>query len=293
MGDNEKAIIRTLIYSNMFLFPLTYEELYFYLHADKSIKRSIFNLSLKKTKTKLIFKDGLYALPSAEKHIRNRVKLRLENERKYKIALSMAGALSHIPTVCFIGITGSLAVKNAKQNDDIDFIVIAENKTLFATRMICLLLLQLYGKRRKKDEENPKDKICLNLMMTKNGMGEFATRKNIYIAREIAQIEPLFNRENTYSELLKQNMWITTYMPNAHIKRKIPIKRSKTHFIGIFSMVEFICKKLQLSIMLRGKKSKKNVDDFLAFYPHHREELIIKRYIESISFYSKYYNTNL
>ncbi|MBI5044985.1 MAG: hypothetical protein HZC02_03600 [Candidatus Levybacteria bacterium] len=287
MGDSEKAILRTLIYSDCFSSPLSYEELYIYFHGSKKITKRVFERSLKDVEEFILAEKGLYTLRGSRVNIEKRLMLASENERKNRIALSMARLLSSIPTIQFIGVTGSLAVKNASAADDIDFFIITKNHALYITRLLSLFLLQLWGRRRKKIESNPKDKICINMFVTMRGIASLGNEKNIYKAREIAQIKPLFDRDNTYEQLLKQNKWVYTFLPN-FFPKTTPYTKKSSSVSNIVMFFEIPARALQVRKFKFGKKSME--DDKLIFYPKSRNKSIQQCFLKRLLFYSKYYS---
>lgn len=137
-----------------------------------------------------------------------------ETPRKLKIARKAAGILSILPTVRLIGISGSLAMENAKKDDDIDLFIITANGTLWITRLLALLVLKFAKlKVRRFGDEGVKDKLCLNLWVDEDNMG-FSQRADIYTAHEVAQTKVLFEREETYRKFIEVNKWVGEFFPN-------------------------------------------------------------------------------
>jgi hypothetical protein len=104
---------------------------------------------------------------------------------------------------------------DADKEDDIDFFIITKKDTLFKTRLLVLLALQLLGLRRKRLEKNPADKICVNFLIDETKLSFSKDKRDIYTAHEILQIKPLFFRDNIYSRFLKANTWVYNFLPNA------------------------------------------------------------------------------
>ena len=70
--------------------------------------------------------------------IKSRSQLQREkySESKLQIAKRASKLISKVPTVLFVGITGSLAMMNADKDSDIDLIIITKRNTLWTTRML-------------------------------------------------------------------------------------------------------------------------------------------------------------
>ncbi|MBI2025832.1 MAG: hypothetical protein HYT06_00450, partial [Candidatus Levybacteria bacterium] len=191
--------------------------------------------------------------------------------------------LSFIPTVEFIGISGSLAMKNAREDEDIDIFVICKNNLTWLTRLLMVLLLSFLGVYRKKNDLNIKDKICLNLIIGKSKIGFTKKRQNLYIAHEIVQLMPIFSKENCYFDFLNKNKWIINFFPNyreringykIHFNRTQSFKLRFLVNIFFFLKIEKLAKFLQLSYMKKDITKEIIADNFLAFHPQNVQEKV-------------------
>ncbi len=165
-------------------------------------------------------------------------KTRLQREKysqkKLKIAKKSATLLSKIPTVLFVGVTGSLAMMNADKNSDIDLLIITRKNTLWTTRALVYGLLRVMCYQlRKPEQKNEKDKLCLNMWLDETSLVWEKKDRNIYTAHEIAQIVPLINKSNIYEKFLFENKWILNYWPNAVTEQSIKyaVNRNNTNIL--------------------------------------------------------------
>lgn len=214
-SPEEEAILITLLYSAIFSFPLTRDELWKYLISKKKIDKNTFEQCLTLLKPHVTQQEGYVCMQGEERTIQQRIANIKEVARKQKIAEKASAILSRIPTVLFIGVSGGLAAKNVSPQDDIDFFIITQQNTMYSTRFIVLLLLQMHGLRRTRNGQHTANKICTNLFIDASELAWAVSKHDVYTAREIAQIQPLFDRENIYQKFLKQNAWVTTFLPNA------------------------------------------------------------------------------
>ncbi len=137
-------------------------------------------------------------------------------EKKKAIAVNAARTLSFIPSILFIGITGSLAMNNAKRESDIDLLIITRSGTLWPTRFISVVLLLLFGfKLRRAGNRDEADKLCLNMWLDETRLDLPQMPRNAYTAHEIAQTVPLINRDYVHERWVTLNKWIFDYWPNA------------------------------------------------------------------------------
>jgi hypothetical protein len=274
-GDARTAILRTLIYSDIFGFPQTKEEIWEYLISGDRISRSAFEGALNKLKGEVIQLEGYYALAGRGEYIKKRISNNKYVHRKMKIAKKAAFLLAAIPTILFIGISGGLAIGDAEKRDDIDFFIITKKNTIFKTRLFILILLQAMGLRRKRLDKKPEDKVCVNFLIDETKLSFPSERKDIYTAREILQIKPLFDRENTYLKFLMMNKWIKNFLPNANIANNPKtnlVRESHLHayfwlLIGLLP-IEKICRMLQKKVMEQHLGNETVTNHVLIFNPN-------------------------
>lgn len=149
------------------------------------------------------------------------------NESKLKIAKKAARALSLVSSVSFVGITGSLAMRNAKPESDIDLMVITKTGTLWSTRLLVYAVLFISKlKVRQPRDPNERDQLCLNVWFDES-MLVWIGPQNAYTAHEIAQVVPLFVRGDIYMRWIDANRWIFDFWPHS-----LDIKQSQHEELG-------------------------------------------------------------
>lgn len=284
MALTDYAILKTLAYSDIFDFPLTKEEIWKFLISDKSIQRRLFEDSLKDLVGKQVSsKYGYFFLMGREKIAEKRKTNLQEVEKKLQIARRAVSYLSHIPSVLFIGLSGGLAMNDADSSDDVDLFIITKKNKLFQTRFWILMILQTVGLRRTKKDKNPKDKICVNFLIDETKLSFPVEKRDIYIAHEIAQIKPLFEREEIYKKFLKTNTWIKKFLPNIvtqnlgkEIKRESKFNKITSSIISTLPL-ETVLRTLQLAYMRNPKNKEMITNSSLVFHPNDYRVQILKQ----------------
>ncbi len=216
----KQAILKTFIYADLFDFPLTRDEIWqrlIWKRGPKRLRKEDFDIALERIeKEKRIEKDsGLYFLLGRTKIVRIRKKRGVEAIRKFKIAKKIAKILKVIPTIKFVGLTGSVAAKNAERIDDIDLFIISSSGWLWTTRFFTTLLLSILGVRRKPGEKKSQNKICLNMFLDEDHLDVFVKDKDLFLAYEIYQLKLLWQRGNIYQKFIRANLWVKDFLPNA------------------------------------------------------------------------------
>jgi len=277
MKQAEQAILTTIAYSDIFAFPLTKEELWSYLLSDRQIERSVFDDALKSLASQITYQSGYYALDGQAALIKKRLTNTKEVKRKMTLAKRAAYYLSFIPTIHFIGISGSLAMGNVSTVDDIDFFIITKRNTLFMSRLWIQAILELLGLRRKRLEEDPFDKICVNLLIDETKIAWPKDKHDVYTAHEIMQIKPLFERQHMYERFITKNAWVKQFAPNA-FEKKVTILGSswKQNYVTLNAIsalltlkpFEFLLRVMQKRIMSRHQTTEIITKRVLAFHPN-------------------------
>ncbi|HVA96547.1 MAG TPA: hypothetical protein VND99_02740 [Candidatus Acidoferrales bacterium] len=299
MGNNsglkltpaEEAILTTILYSDIFSFPLTEDELRRFLISRKKISRSEFEVGLKKVQAYVLYKEGYYCLKKREKIIDFRIKNLSEVAKKRERALFVAEKLAQIPSILFIGISGGLAAGNVSEKDDIDLVIIVKKDTLFVSRLLILGLLELLGVRRFRNQKNTANTICVNLLFDETVLSWFGRTPDVYTAREISQIVPLFKKDEIYQKFLLANIWIKEFLPNfvsssnklTFLKMWRTKKKNNSDYLlhgndsNVIKLIGWIMvnpisesffRKLQISWMKRHQTKEVITEHILAFHPN-------------------------
>jgi len=227
--ETASAIIRTIIYSDIFDYPLTLEEIVKFLVGESEVGMGVVLNSLTKiiADSKQIYTDGEFYFLKGRKEIIELRKRRMGwSEKKWKIARGTAKKLKVIPMIKMVGITGALAMKNCKETDDIDLMVITVADRLWLTRLILYVLAPILGIRRRKPKEREvEDKICFNLFLEESSLQ--IQPENLFFAHEICQVKPIFWKDNIYEKFLWENQWVSNFLPNAKNSLKFKVQSSK------------------------------------------------------------------
>ena len=292
MRSAEKAIVKTLVYSDIFEFPLSYDELWRFLISKKPVSKKSFNKTLNNKSQEFKVKKGWYYLPKRESLIKTRLQRIKESKKKIEYAKRIASYVSFIPTVCLIGISGALSMENSDSQDDIDLFVITKANTIFLTRFVLILILQAFGVRRNRAAQYAANKVCLNMLIDESAMAFPVARKDLYTAHEIAQMKPLFERNNTYQKFLGANLWVKEFLPNHSQKNAevsvVPRSVLRSSAL-VLSALEFFAKKLQLWYMKRHITNETITNRMLAFHPLDYKKIVFKEYKERLRKYKLSY----
>ncbi|MEK7597724.1 MAG: hypothetical protein AAB441_03725 [Patescibacteria group bacterium] len=281
-----KEILKTIKYFSFFAYHPTLDEIYTFL-------------SVKIDKNKLKYTPPQYSIGGKKLNIKYQIsKKKLKNWR-FKIYTKL---LSLAPQIKLVGLSGSISMMNAGEDDDIDLFIITAKNRLFTGRLIALVLAQILGLRRSRDSAKQffhKNKVCLNLFFDESNLKVPKFKQTEFVGHEVLQMKPIIVKGNVYEKFLSVNDWVFKLFPNATpvipakagIQAKysfynviidwIPSYEGMTHLFGTWNLgfrisnkIESILKNLQLTLINRHRTTEIITPTQLWFHPDDFEKKI-------------------
>ena len=160
-------------------------------------------------------RSKVQSLKSKVSKISGTIRKSRETKRKLEKAKLFIWLFAWVPWVRLIGISGSVAMRNAEAGDDIDIFTICAENRMFLVRIIGLLILTIIGLRRKREVLHAPDKVCLNLFFSESDLGISPEKQSEYTAHEVLQMKPVVAKRGSYRHFLHANGWVLHYFPNA------------------------------------------------------------------------------
>lgn len=256
-----------LVYHDIFNYPLTFEELSFWQIGSPG-KRS---LSVEKT-------GIFYHLPGKSFTVLGRTINAQVCERKWQIAQKASSVLAKIPTISFVGVTGALSMGSAKNEDDIDLLVVTAVDSLWITRLVSYFLLRFYKfKVRRAGDARKTDALCLNLWLDEKNLS-LAGRRDIYTAHEFLQIQPLIDKKGIFKQLLVQNPWVWEYFPYAKkVKNLSANEKTRSGFYPwVLRQLNFFAYLAQIFYMRKKRTSEAVSRGYAFFHPTSWQTAVLK-----------------
>src|SRR3989344_7542350 len=155
MNDLRNSIFATILYYDVFNFPLTLAEVYKYLINPKRLRLNLnqerFNLKIgavdiiveldNMAKVGLIgHKNGFYFLHGQEDLYEKRIQKDKLANKKWKKFLAIAKYLQLAPYLRAVFASGSLAVNNPEPKSDFDVFVVIRSGRLYTGRLFLWLI---------------------------------------------------------------------------------------------------------------------------------------------------------
>jgi len=277
MDSNKREVLSTLAYYDIFEYPLKIAEI------EKYLPKKISSIQLQKSlKSKAIGHQRDYFFLKGREYIVDQRKKREEiSMKKLQKAQKLVKFLSKIPTIQYVGISGSLAMYNAKKNDDIDLFIITSTNRLWTSRLLVNGILVLLGKLRRFGSKTNQDSFCTNMWIDMDHLSFSQARKNIYTAHEIVQLITLCNKNYTYQQFLIANDWIKHLLPSINISvSNISNRKAKKG-----NVIELVAKNLQLWYMKKHQTTEIVTEGFVAFHPDDYTKKILYEWQKRIKKY--------
>lgn len=247
----EANIKKTLAYSAVFKYPLSYFQLTTYLMSKKEYNYLFFNKQLRrllKSKHISVEKERFFTPGNKPVSWHNRAKVSHDTIEKTRQNLQVLG---RIPWVKMVAITGSVAAYNGDKDSDVDIFIISQINRLWITRLFTYVFLKILNLYPKTDGET--GKICANLYMSEENLAWPKEKRSVYVAQDIVRMQPIFHKDNVYFRFMSANKWINDYMPNFKIElneKTKPWVKGNSYAVNI---LENLLMKVQIAYMKKHK----------------------------------------
>lgn len=199
----QRAILLTVLYSDLFDYPLTEDELHRYLVApypgEAAFGRALEGL----LGSHLTRAEEFFTLAGREQIVKVRRQRQQTGDERWALATRYARWLTHVPFVRMVAVCGSQAAGNARSDADVDFFLVTEPRRLW-TAQVCSMLLRRVASLLSV-------RVCPNYFLTLDSLE--VEPHNLYHAREVAQAVPLWG-DATHLRFLGANRWIEQLLPN-------------------------------------------------------------------------------
>jgi hypothetical protein len=203
-SDLSQAIIKALLYSDIFHYPLTAEEIFSRLNIPCNNAVVLTDELRQLVSGQLVYQFGeFYSL-------HNDVALAARRSAGNKLAkdimpraLRRSRLIFMFPFVRAVMISGSLSKDFLDKNGDIDFFIVTAPGKVWLTRGILALFqrLALFNSHRY---------FCVNYYISHDRLE--LDEKNIFTATELITLKPMFGYEY-YQKLVESNTWASGYYP--------------------------------------------------------------------------------
>jgi hypothetical protein len=201
----EEKIILTLMYFDIFNYPLKVDEIIRFLGTNHITEDDIRNELVMLRRKRFVYQfDNLFTLQNNEANVTRRLRGNVRAKKYLPVAMRKARLIAKFPFVRGVLASGSLAKGYMDQNSDLDFFIITEPKRLWITRMLLVMYKRIFLFNSHK-------LFCVNYFIDADHLE--LEEKNLFTATELATAIPLYGRQY-YRKLHDNNAWVSTAFPN-------------------------------------------------------------------------------
>jgi hypothetical protein len=204
MTELSKNILRILIYSDVFGYPLKQQEIFRRL-AFNGMSENEFGKELDQLVSSAFISkiDGYYLIENRVELVKKRIEANNKAINLLPKARKNAKLISAFPFVRAVFLSGSISKGDADKKADIDYFIITSTGRLWITRS----LLTIY---KKIFLLNSYRYFCLNYFIDQNDYR--IEDKNIFTATELISLIPLYGTEE-FRKFIDANQWVFSFYP--------------------------------------------------------------------------------
>ncbi len=201
------AILQTLLYADIFDFPLSLPEIHRYLvGVPASLSDVARALNSRSPLTDYVeTRDGFFTLAGRGHLVELRRARTFTAQRLWPKAILYGQHMAALPFVRMVAVTGALALDNVDDDDDIDYLIVTEPGRLWLCRGLVILLVRWAAQRG--------DVLCPNFFLSTAVLA--LPEHNLFTAHEVTQMVPIAGLD-VYHTIRRLNAWTNRFLPNAH-----------------------------------------------------------------------------
>ena len=301
MRNLTSQALLTLSYTDQFSFPLSSDEVYQRLIKMRATKPQVKQALQQLLTNKLVNRQSqFYHLYKSSDLKKTRTLRAKYSATKWAETKEFVRLVNWLPGLKAIFVTGSLAMDNAKKDDDLDFMLVTSKNTLWLIRPLVTLLALWRGKARLR-HLHASNSWCLNMWLTEQSLQLPRQNRNLYTAYEVCQATCIWDQADIQAKFLQENKWVKNYLPNYYEQKNskliTPNQKLKLRSQKIFIVHCALCIVNTLVFLLQRSYmawhlSNEQVDLQRAFFhPRKTKQLVMKRLRKSIAGLNDYMNS--
>jgi hypothetical protein len=202
----EAAILRTILYADVFDYPLTTAEIHRYLSSEAETLGSV-QAALAASDWlggRLSRLGDLYTLTGREALADLRAARAEASARSWPRARRCGRLLAHLPFVRMAAVTGALAMNNVPDGDDVDLILVTAPGRVWLARAFAIAVVRAAKLFNMT--------LCPNYLLAETRLQQ--DQRDLFVAHELAQMIPLAGSD-VYWRMRAANGWAANFLPNA------------------------------------------------------------------------------
>jgi len=202
-------VLRTLLYADMFHYPLSRAELTRGLIGGaldtSEVDGRLAGSTLLRAHVREV--DGLLCMAGSESFVPARIEAARQADALLAKHRGILDVISSLPFVRGAAFSGGTAFKNSPEDLDIDMLVVSERGRTSLTFLSIVVAMRLIGAR---------DAVCVNYLLDEDKLA-LGEPHDFYTAHQLAHIVPFFG-EHHFARAHAVNAWLLEHLPNARLR---------------------------------------------------------------------------
>lgn len=198
----EKALIRAILYFDIFNYPITAEEARAFAPflVNTSCEQLLDNL----VSQGVLFKHGrFFSVRNDARLVAKRLQGNRLAARRMKTAKRYSRLIASFPFVRAVMLSGSISKNFMDEYSDIDYFIVTEKNRLWIVRTALVLFRRIFLFNSLRN-------FCVNYFVDLNNLA--IPDNNIFTATELATLKSMHG-ESTIQEFHKENQWVRDALP--------------------------------------------------------------------------------
>ena len=208
MSLGERAILRTVVYSSLFDWPLKVGEVHLNLQEHPLEESSILEIYQSSSWLRSImdYQDGYLFLKGRDAIVQKRGRREERSRAILRANRWVLKLISLIPYVRLVAISGSAAQLNMDEDGDIDLFLVTRGNRVWSLAVTILVLTKLLGRRKM---------VCFNFVLSDQRL--VIDRQDLFNANQIAHLKPVLGEE-VYERFVQVNPFVARFLsqPQSH-----------------------------------------------------------------------------
>lgn len=208
MDPIEAAVLRTVLYADVFSFAITPEEIHHFLINDTPVPLARVHNALSHSpvlKRKLEWIDGWVVMRGRASLVEIRAQRERASQQLMPKAIGYGHWLARLPFVRMVAITGALSMRNsADAHDDLDYVLVTASSRVWLARAFSIALVRALKLRGVV--------LCPNYVLAETALKQ--EQQDLFIAHEVVQMIPIYGYR-VYESMRASNEWVSAYLANA------------------------------------------------------------------------------
>ncbi len=206
LTDTQRAVLRTLVYFDIFKHPLREDELRRFLSTACPDRHCVEEALDELVEERLLNHDGTYyALNNTSEAVRARLAGEKRAGERMRTARRMSRLMGRFPFVRGVLLSGSMSKGVLAEDGDIDYFVITAPGRLWLARTLLITFKKVF---LLNDRRN----FCVNYFVDTEHLR--IEDRNLFTATEVMTLVPMHGR-SVCTAFFAANIWASTLLPNA------------------------------------------------------------------------------